>query len=325
MKTTPWRYWTTIVVLITASVANAQLAVDAISLDPASPTLVSTSSRPADLLVPPAPTLALAGTSLGLLGGFPASTYDNLNALSLGDDAVLATPYFSVDRLTVGRPGTAVAIAAQNSNASASIFKADLANQSSSLEFGPGQLGLQGGFFGDDIDALAGRIGTVRPPTARYYFSIDSLSATSLGSAVKLADNILVSQGAGTWSPFADGETTMGLQADDEVDALLLIDRGLVGVMEPGIDAAVISLSPQSPSTFTRSGLAYAAGISGRLSPADLLRTDFLGTFALHKSAADLGLFPADNVNALAVPEPCRVIFSLLAIGIALRRRQPPN
>ena len=313
--------WTVVAVLLAGGTAKAQLVVDAISLDPASPTLVANSRKPADLLVPPGLGLKQSGTSLGLVGNFPGSTYDNLNALSYGDDDVTASPYFSVDRLTLGRPGTAVATASLTDSAAASIFIANLGNQSNTLEYGPGDLGLQGGFFGDDVDALAGRIGDP-PASARTYFSLDLVSITSMNSATKLADNILLSSGAGSWSTFADGETTMGLQANDEIDALLLLDRGVVGTLEPGIDIAVISLSPQSPSTFTATGQAYAAGVVGRLSPADLLRTDFQGGFQLYRPAVHLGLFPADNVNALAVPEPSTPLTPLVGLVLALVGRQ---
>lgn len=322
MNRTTIRILATFLVASVVHVAHAQLIVDAVSLDPASPSLPQHSRKPGDLFVPPGFNLLQAGTSLGLQGNFPSAAYDNLNAASLGDDYISAAVYFSVDRLTLGRPGTAVAAAVSMDSAAGAIFRSDFAMPGNSLSFTPQDLGLQAGFFGDDLNALVGRVGSP-PMAARYYFSIDALSASVVTTGNALADNILTSTATGTWSSFANGEVSMGLQAGDDMDALLLVDRGIVGTMEPGIDFAVFSLSPASPSTFTASGQTYEAGTAGRLSPADLLYTQFQGTFQLYQPASQLGLFPADNVNALAVPEPGIFAMAWSLLLLLLYRTKP--
>lgn len=136
-----------------------------------------------------------------------------MNGLALGDDPISTHVYFSVDRLTLGKPGTAVATASATGNAAAAIFRALPGNQSNAIELSNTDLGLTGGFFGDELDALAAR----------------------------------------------------NLQR----------------------------------------------------SPADLLRTDFTGGSSLFLPAAALGLFPADNVDALAVPESA-VALTWAALGAAI-------
>lgn len=85
---------------------------------------------------------------------------------------------------------------------------------------------------------------------------------------------------------------TMGLDwlapNSDDLDALIVYDLGLEGVLEPGVDYALFSLSPGSQSLFTYDGLTAA----------DVFFTDFRQSFATYASDADLGLsgtaFPAE-------------------------------
>ena len=91
------------------------------------------------------------------------------------------------------------------------------------------------------------------------------------------------------------------------------------GVLDPGLDLALFSVSTFSPSTFTQSGGSYTPGLPGFLSPADVLFTDFTGEFSLFAPAAELGLASDDELNALdtAIPEPLSlVVWSFLAIGL---------
>ncbi len=292
----------------------AVFLVEATSLDPASPSLGPAGRNPADLMRPPATTLAMAAHLLGLANGFPNSGYDNVNSLALGDDPISTHVYFSVDRLTLGKPGTAVATASAADNAAAAIFRALPGNQSNAIELSNTDLGLTGGFFGDELDALAARN---EQTVNRYFFTLDALSATAQSAGGALADDILVSPGNGAFTLFADGQTAIGLRSGDEIDALMLLDRGTLGQLDPGLDEAVFSLSPISPSTFTASGMAYDPGMDLQSSPADLLRTDFTGGSSLFLPAAALGLFPADNVDALAVPESA-VALTWAALGVAI-------
>lgn len=97
-------------------------------------------------------------------------------------------------------------------------------------------------------------------------------------------------------APFAFGEAHIGLDPADDIDALLLNDTFEPGVLNPGIDQALFSLSSFSPNTLT-SG-------TGVFSPGDILFTDFMGDFSLWAFASDIGLRDDDELNALTVPEP---------------------
>ena len=169
------------------------------------------------------------------------------------------------------------------------------------------------------------------------YFSInpDATAATGL-----LASDIFaVAPGAAVGIPFATTPNLglplpAGVQPPllDDVDALVLWDLGTVGQMDPGVDYALFSLSPGSPSLMPPP----APGLN--LNHGDVFFTDFNGTFALFADAQDLGLVPSpggplgDNVDALEVsdadadiPEPLTVLGSLLGlsglIGYLRKRR----
>ena len=95
----------------------------------------------------------------------------------------------------------------------------------------------------------------------------------------------------------------MGLLEGDDLDALALFNP----TGELGDAHAYFSLAPGSP-TLTSWGA----------SPADVFYTDFSGASSSYVvfTAADLGLLPTDNVDALetnAVPEPGTL---LLMVGI---------
>lgn len=292
-----------------ASPASAQIA---FSLDPASPSL-SGGLTPADVLLP-GPTLAIPGSALGLNSSFPAGPYDNLDALSTGNDPIVPALFFSVDRLALGQPGTAVRSQADpSSDAAADIFFSALNGQNSLSVDGP-TLGLTPGLLGDDIDALAFETPS---PLTRVYFSVDSLSLTNGNQA----SSILSSTGTGSWTLFSDA-LSMGISPQSDLDALLLLDRGVLGgAAEPGIDLALFSLSSLSPDTFTGSGGAYLPGVLGQLSPADVLYTTFDGTFQLYAKAADLGLLPDDELDALATPVPGPLPIAGLAAAFHQSRR----
>jgi hypothetical protein len=78
--------------------------------------------------------------------------------------------------------------------------------------------------------------------------------------------------------------------AANDIDALVVWDVGADGVTVAGVDFALFSLSP---------GSADLAAFGN--SPADVFFTDFSGSYAVYASAADLGLLPTDNVDALEV------------------------
>ena len=231
-----------------------------------------------------------SGASLGL------SPTDNLNALSYGMDWVKSRTNmkFSVDAATPGLSGN-------------DVFRSYYDGQYEVL-YEDGDLGLN---TSHDLDAL------VTTPGPNAYFSLESSA------------DIYISHFDGTNTLFAGGLALVGLLDGDDIDGLVLNDEFEPGVLNPGIDTAFFSLSLPSPSTFTSAADYslddYIAGQPGALSPADILVTDFTGGFSLWASAAELGLSPEIEVDAIAVPEPATLFtwsLASLAMGVVLLRRR---
>lgn len=285
------------------------------SIDPASPA-INGDITPDDVLRT-GPTVLTQGRDLGLQDDFFSGSYDNLDALSYGKDPIVRPVYFSVDRVAVGLPGSDVYQYAQPGVESAhgNIYQS-LPPAGSNVLFRDGtSLGLTPGFFGDDLNAL--ELDT--PPSFPVYFSMDFLSATNGFGSGHLAADILMSFGDGSFGIFRD-HTTMGLLAEDDIDGL---------VLDVAHNSALFSLSTFSPTTFTGSGNTYdPLGGRGFVSPADIFFTKFDGSFKPWASAAELGLRPDDELNALdtVVPEPSTLALTILGgIGFAfchvLRRK----
>jgi hypothetical protein len=300
--------------LLVPSPGAAATILPAFSVDPASPSVNGTLT-PDDVLSP-GPAVQMHGLSLGLQDDFFNGFFDNLDALSFGRDPLRGPIYFSVDRVAVGVAGTAVhAEAAPGVEEAHGDVFVSLPPAGTSVRFIDEEtLGPLPGFFGDDLDAL--ELDTLDRQFT--YFSIDALSASNGFGASGRAGDILVSSGNGSFGVFAEGVTRMGLHSDDDLDGLILLDLGVRGQVDPGIDMALFSLSTFSPSAFTFTGNPYLPGVAGALSPADILFTTFTGGFALAFRAADVGLLPGDNLEALdtvaAAPEPA----GLLTLGIGL-------
>ena len=274
------------------------------SVDPASP-LIGTNTTggvitPDDLLAPGpnGPVVVKQGRDMGLKDDFYNGNFDNLDAVSKGDDyPPWKYLYFSVDRVSVGLPGSDVYDQAQPGveEAAGDIYRTPPYG-SNKLVIDEEQLGLKSGFFGDDLDALDWTSDVSSP----LYFSIDELSASNDGAGCKAA-NIY----RDVFPVVQHYYFQMGLTCSDDLDAL---------VYDAIDDIALFSLSPFSALTFTYTGYDYQPGIPEHLSPADILFTRFDGTFSLWKSAAEIGLFPGDNVDALEVPEPGTVL--LMVTGL---------
>ncbi len=311
--------------ILLGTAASANAAPPSFSLDPASPSIIG-NITPDDVLMP-GPAVFIPGTNLGLQDDFFSGIFDNLESLSYGKDPIQRPLFFSVDRVAVGLPGTAVNAQAQpgTEDAAGDVFTTLPPFGSNQLFVDEEEWGLQPGFLGDDLDGL--ELDTL--PSPFVYFSIDSLSATNgLGG---LADDILISSRNGVFGTFAAG-STFGIDDTDDLDALVLWDKINPGILDPGIDMALFSLSTFSTSTFTFSGTSYNPGVKGFLSPADILFTDFTGDFSLFASAPGIGLLPDDNVDALdtiIVPEPSSVagLFLVLGLGVLSNRqkRQKPR
>ena len=247
------------------------------------------------------------GTALGLQDDFFGGTFDILNALSYGQDS-LSSPLntFTVDRLSVGLPETAVREQALISEQGGSIFTTSLSSDNQLLN-DPSSLGLTPGFFGDGLNSLSSE-----PSGSLTYFSISAFSASNGFGTGGLSSDILISDGSGSFSVFADG-ATMGLDEADDIDSLILFDGGTIGQLDPGIDRAIFSLSSFSPSTFTFTGNDYSPGLKGSLSPADLLLTDFSGSFSSCASGPSQGSDKEDENTGGSgggcekVPEPTAI------------------
>jgi hypothetical protein len=82
----------------------------------------------------------------------------------------------------------------------------------------------------------------------------------------------------------------LGLSPMDEIDALAVWDLNSDLQAAPGVDYALFSLAPGSP-TLAQMGW----------SPADVLATGFMGNSLLYLPAAALGMLPSDNIDGLDV------------------------
>src|SRR5262249_41994051 len=154
-------------------------------------------------------------------------------------------------------------------------------NGSNTLAVSGASLGLQTGFFGDALTALAS--GAASP---NVYFALNpgSLAVTS-GRAQ--ASDIEASDRLGTFHTFAT-RSIMGLLPGAQINGLALFTTDQGPTAHAG-DVALFPLSPFSPDTFTTSGLPYAPGVRQQLSPGDILMTRFDGSFTLFATAGDLG------------------------------------
>ena len=308
-----------ILIALSTSVSYAGVIDPHFAIDPASPS-IDGNITPDDVLRT-GPAVLQQGTGLALQDDFFSGFFDNLNALSYGQDPVTRPPpgrdlpiYFSVDRVAVGVPGSAVHTEAApgSEEAAGDVFVTSFPGVSGTNNqfIDEEALGLVPGFFGDDLDAL--ELDSYASPY--YYFSVDGLSLSLDWT------DLWAGTGNGTVYQYADGESQIGLHADDDIDALILFDVNLDNRATPGVDMALFSLSTFSPSTFTYSGGAYRPGEQGALSPSDILFTDFTGSFSLWAAAADVGLLAHDELNALdTVSEPGT--WALLALGLVFLLR----
>ena len=309
---------------------------DVFSVDAASPSW----SDPADLLNP-GPLPHVPAGYLGVVGR-------DLDALSQGMDIVTLNDiiYFSVDRSSIGMPGTAVyqqstgsVIAQQASDIYVTVHTPPV-NSYGHLSAPQGDNALIIDEAGNEpMTAGLGLLPDNRDNVDAYsmeefdYYTRPGYTLPRDGkqdvSVFYSLDPVGGVGGADLWmSPKLDqipsaslfmSSTTMGLAEGDDIDALALNAIPYIFGEPNPVNRAYYSLAPGSPSL-----AAWGA------SPADVFYTEFDGTSILAYSAASLGLLLGDNVDALetnALPEP--VSLSLLAAGLALyvprRRRRIPR
>lgn len=253
-------------------------------------------------------------------------------AWSLNPDPVLLPDlYFTVDRHALGLSGSPVSLQAP---AGADIFVRKLGGDLG-LYAGAFELGLQTGFFGDHIDALecriqAGQDAINQPSAYNTIWRASSMIGSPVhypngpGSLLTPAD-ILIGMSDVVFATHAD----VGLLASDGLDALILLDvtpdpdedLGFRfepdGVLQPGLDLALFSLDPFSPTVNT------GGGANPAYTPGTVFLTRFDGTFNVLLSPEQLGLTEWDNLAALSfVPEPASaLLFAAGALVLFGRRR----
>ncbi len=279
----------------------------------------------------------LSGADLGLErdpGGFGG---DNLNALSFGWDPIRrfgqSQVHFSVDPGAQGVPGSDVAQQVQNEGAGfvGGIFQSQPPADSNVLFRSTEQVGLTRGpsapFETEDINALS-----LVGPSSNVYFSIDFGSPTVDPTSGLLSSNIFLNDVNNVFAAYS----ALGLDSEDDLNALWLWDVGDRGVLDPELDQAYFSLATGSPTL----DLLDATTGQPLYSPGDILYTDFTGEFSVWRTASQLGLQPStvdgslliygDELNALSpvVPEPgTLVMWGLLTAGWplsrSLRKRRP--
>ncbi|NJL29866.1 MAG: hypothetical protein HC897_19215, partial [Thermoanaerobaculia bacterium] len=127
------------------------------------------------------------------------------------------------------------------------------------------------------------------------YFSLNRFSP-SLGGATP-GDVLLSPTGTNFFFVFAP-RPTLGLRAGDNVDALAIWDRNATGQREAGIDYAIFSLDPNSPTLAGPDGI---WGTPDDFSPGDIFVTDFSGVACLYVRHNRIGLQFNDNLDALDV------------------------
>jgi hypothetical protein len=126
------------------------------------------------------------------------------------------------------------------------------------------------------------------------YFSLDPASPALGGGSG--ADLFFAAPGA-AFVPFS-AAANIGLNPADDIDALVMWDRGALGVMNPLVDVAVFSLAPGSPALLGPDGV---GGTADDLSPGDLLVTSFNGFFCIYLRPNQLGMLNGDNIDGLDV------------------------
>jgi len=272
----------------------------------------SVSADPADLLVP-GPFVHVWRANLGLN---PAPFVDDVDALSQGLDVVTFEHcpdiiYFSVDRQSMGVPGTPVRWQWQGNVQGPDTFVTVNGNGVMWAPVGFNALDVPAVQFGllpceDNLDAYSMEEFDYDQDWSQdvpVFFSLDAASP-SLGG-LSPAD-ILVSQVPGVFGVFQPFQS-MGLLADDDLDALAL-NTGVAG-----LPRAYFSLAPGSPSL----------AIWGA-SAADVFYTAFGGASVVAYPAVSLGLLFDDNVDALEtnawVPEPSAVLLLIAAVAFVRRR-----
>ncbi len=258
------------------------------------------------------PVTEVMDASLGLLGG------DNIDAVSANTVTGKNIPYhiyFSGDRASLGLLGTPYRGEAALNQAASDVWRTNNATTVSPLaamgacaaagipgfapalfrnqdlyDFiftaapGAGPLvGNQDNLDGLELDDLDFMV-VDQIHDADVYFSLDA-GSPSLGAGSPA--DIYYAPAGGAFGPWAV-PAQLGLVPGDDIDGLVVWERGAVGVSTAGVDLVLFSLTPGSPSL-------------GAASAATLFVSDLTGAFCPFVLANTLGLRGVDNVDGIDI------------------------
>jgi hypothetical protein len=278
---------------IALALLSGVASAEGFSIDLASPSVL-TDSNSAILSAGPVggpPVVERGPSSLGLSGGI----VDEINSMSFGSGAPWKVFHFSVDRSSVGSAGDVVTQAAAG-QAAGDLFSTDFSG-TNVLAFNQDELGLlppiPSGSTAlpplDDIDAFDFGY---HPAAAELITYTLAPGHPLMGSAIGCGGDVFFV--GDLWWDYS----MMGLASClDDIDALETDSVDLV---------IYYSLAPGSPSLLPGSPI---IGCSAGCSPADIFAVRPLpippGQYvSVYASAAELGLLPTDNVDAIALRSP---------------------
>ncbi len=216
---------------------------------------------------------------------------DVISSFSYGVERMTPNPgctqmiYFSVSAASVGIPGSAVNIQAAGNGAAGDIFVA-LVDPTGGPTVGPilwndaPAVGLTPLPVQDEI---SGASYPKRPVTTnQFYFTLNAPSAAFYGFT---GGDIFYTAPGIIYAPFG----MLGLVPPDEIDALAVIDNGIIGTLDPP-DTIFISLTPTSPSVPLFGGPSAIMQVWPTIRPA----------YFSHQ----LGLIPPDDIDAISFYGP---------------------
>ncbi|MCA9632875.1 MAG: hypothetical protein KC766_34720 [Myxococcales bacterium] len=272
--------------------------------------VASTTEAQSNLFHPDNPGLGAGSNTLGItaaqLGLLDTDSVDGFSVLR----AVPSHPvyYFSVQDGATGGYRTQVERRVTEAAPSAEVFFSDGVGSHDVVSEGGedigynaaaylhGSLGLSvaAGIPSDDVDALELEVGT----PSEVYFSVDAQSVGASGSAVEgTAAN---ERGCTIYRSRLDGTnevaytcTQLGLVADDEVDALVVVGAGTPSAVSFSVSASSVGVSGSAVNTEATAGEV----------PGDVFGSDGSGTNTVLVDEVALGLNASDNLNALSFRE----------------------
>lgn len=310
--------------LATVVLAAALPAHAGVSIDRMSPSIGGCpfAVNPAQIfnLVPPGggcdvgggvgPVLEVVPPAMGLV---PMDNIDGLSANTLTPETIVYYLVFSGSRVSVGAGGTLFNAEAANVQAASDLWRTLITGASPAAAMAAcAPVAIAPPHFMHRNQTAFNLIQTAAPGVAvaapldnidaveldvldftgdnvhdvDVYFSLDPASPNLVTSG---ADIYFSPAGAGGFAVFSV-PAQIGLVGGDNLDSLVMWDRGALGAANAGVDFALFSLSPGSPTL-------VAMGAS----PADIFVTNFAGGFCQFAAAGSLGLIAADNVDGLDV------------------------